>query len=104
MSVYDDIRSIVARVVQEGECSNAVYLDYVRAGDRLPMMFGKCVVEYFEKTRKLLNDLHATMVVKSTPASIEKEYQLKAELAKFSEDFSALIVPYVRMTQRLPHK
>jgi hypothetical protein len=98
MTVYEDIWEVVAKVLREGTCDNEVYFEYLRTGDRLPMLFGDKVVQYFHKTKTLLADLHATMAGQGNP---EKEDELKTELAKFFEEFSSRVVPYIRMTQKL---
>jgi hypothetical protein len=98
MSVYEEIRDVIAKVLREGSCGTATFFEFVRAGDRLPMLFGDDVLAYFNKTKERLVQLDYFRSVKQ----LEREHELKLELSKFFDEFTPLVLPYVRMTQRLP--
>jgi hypothetical protein len=109
MAVYDAAREVVSEVLRDGSANSGSFFKYVRATDRLAMMFGDDVVKYSDKTKDRINRMayHTSMIsvgpqVEEYNTHVQRQTELMTELSKFFEEFSALIVLYVRMTQKLP--
>jgi hypothetical protein len=110
MTIYDDVRSVIGEIMRDGTADNKLFFRYGQATDRLGLLFGDEVVAYSDKTRERINRLvmHETMIrahlggspVPNYANHVDQSAKLFAELMKFYDEFSALVMPYVRMTQR----
>lgn len=110
MAVYDGARAVISEIVREGSADTATFLRYAQATDRLPLLFGDDVVAYSDATRARINKLalHTTMVQAQYDGQIVPDYadhvrakaRVFTELTKFYDEFPALVMPYVRMTQK----
>jgi hypothetical protein len=113
MTVYDDARSVIGEIMREGTANNAIFFRYGQATDRLGLLFGDEVVAYSDKTRERINKLvmHETMVrahrtdspVNNYEMHVNESARLLLEITKFYDEFSTLVLPYVRMTQKQAH-
>jgi len=99
MGVYEEARSVISEILRNGAATNANFSPYVRATDRLPMSFGDDVVACSDKIRKCINDLHYYGT--QGAAGAQKVTDTSNELMKRYEEFSTLVLPYVRMKQKL---
>jgi hypothetical protein len=110
MSVYDDARAVIGDIVRDGTATSQTVFRYGQATDRLGLLFGDEVVAYSDKVRERINQfvLHETMIKaqqNGTPVAdyhthVEHSTRLLLELSEFYNEFSALVMPYVRMTQK----
>lgn len=110
MAVYDEARAVIGEIMRDGTATNPIFFRYAHATDRLGLLFGDDVVAYSDKVRDRINKLiyHETMIraqMAGTPVEnyghhVDEATRLLTELSKFYDEFSALISPYVRMTQK----
>lgn len=110
MTVYDDARSVIAEIMRDGTSTNAIFFRYGQATDRLGLLFGDEVVAYSDRVRERINMLtyHETMIraqmggteVENYGRHVDESARLTLEISKFYDEFSALVLPYVRMTQK----
>jgi len=109
MAIYDAARAVIGEIVREGAAEEGVFFRYVQATDRLPLLFGDEVVKYSNETRERINQLtlHTTMVRANSQGQavpnfvhhVNEKGRILGEIVKFYDEFSALVMPYVRMTQ-----
>jgi len=111
MTVYENVRKVIAEVTRDGTADGETVLHYVQAADRLGLLFGMEVLSYSDETRERIVRLayHNTMVkggaagqrVNDHDVHAEKAAQLLKALGEFHDDFSVLVMPYVRITKKL---
>jgi hypothetical protein len=110
MKVYDDARAVISEIMRDGTANHQIFFRYCQATDRLGLLFGDEVVAYSDVTRDRINRfiMHETMVrayhqgdpIKDHHIHIDKAAQRLSELSGFYDEFSSLVMPYVRMTQK----
>jgi hypothetical protein len=110
MAVYDDARKVIGEIIREGAASTALFFRYGQATDRLGLLFGDEVVAYSDQTRERINKLcyHESKIraqmsgiqVDDYATHVDESARLIVQLSKFYDEFSALVMPYVRMTQK----
>ena len=107
--IVQELRSIIAGVMQEASVTTEEILSYARAADRASFLFGPEVIRYLETVRKELGRLRvAGQQMRARPpqartdALADQEANAMAEISKFSERFEPLISRYMRMRQKLP--
>jgi len=111
MTVYENVRAVIAEITREGTADGRTLLRYVQAADRLGLLFGIEVLSYSDDTRERIVQLayHEAMVKRGVAGQPVKDHELHkgkaAEILKalgeFHEEFSVLLMPYVRMTTKV---
>jgi hypothetical protein len=80
---------------------------FLRATQGDKFLFGPEVTMYLSETYKRLVDLHACETIMERAQGeerkrlSEKHLAIRNELSRFHETFHTLVVPYVRMNQKL---
>lgn len=113
MTIYDDARNVIGEIMRDGTADDRLFFRYGQATDRLGLLFGDEVVAYSDRTRERINQLvkHGTMIrahqdgspVQNYANHVDQATRLFGEIMKFYDEFSALVMPYVRMTQKQAH-
>lgn len=107
MDLVDLVSRIASSIVIEGALRIEDVDSFLRAmrGDKF--LFGPEVTTYLSETYKRLVDLQATeSVIKTAQGEerkqlSEKYLAIRNEVNRFHETFHTLVVPYVRMNQKL---
>jgi hypothetical protein len=113
MAVYDDARKVIGEIMREGTADAALFFRYGQATDRLSLLFGDEVVAYSDQTRERINKFgyHQSMIraqltgthVPNYATHVNESTRLLVELSRFYDEFSTLVMPYVRMRQKLAY-
>jgi len=110
MTIYENVRAVIAEITREGTADGSAVFRYVKAADRLGLLFGVEVLSYSDETRDRIVQLayHEAMVkTADTQQTKEREVhkgksaEILKELGEFHEEFSVLMMPYVRMTTKV---
>jgi len=111
MAVYESVRAVIAEITRERTADGSTVLRYVKAADRLGLLFGVEVLAYSDETRERIVQLayHEAMIkggaagqrIADHEMHKKKTDELLKELGEFHEEFSVLMMPYVRMTTKL---
>ena len=111
ITVYESVRTVIAEIMRDGTADGGTVFRYVQATDRLGLLFGIEVLAYSDETRERIVQLayHKAMATAGAAAEREnvcekhkeKAAQLLTAIGEFHDDFSVLVMPYVRMTKKL---
>lgn len=109
MKIFDDGREILNGVMRSGDANDTQVVEFSRVAERAKFLFGDEVVMYVEEIRFAVNDLSACRIMlrsQNIPATERAKYAADAArcmnlIASFYIKFPRLIVPYVRMTQKM---
>src|SRR5882724_1586343 len=108
MTVYSEIRAVIASTVSSGKLPNEKHFEFMRAIDGAKFLFGSSVTDY-------LNELNTTLAyfheADETFDSLQGQERLEAiqrrrkhfdKIQLFYKVFDPLVEPYVGMRQRRP--
>jgi len=110
MTIYENVRGVIAEITREGTADGSAVFRYVKAADRLGLLFGVEVLAYSDDTRDRIVQLayHEAMAkaadvqnVKERETHKGKSAELLKQLGDFHDEFSVLMMPYVRMTTKV---
>ena len=109
MAIYESVRAVIAEITREGTADGSSVFRYVKAADRLGLLFGVEVLSYSDETRERIVQLayHEAMAKAADQNMKEKEMhkgksaELLKALGEFHDEFSVLMMPYVRMTTKI---
>lgn len=109
MRIFDDAREVLNGVIRAGDAQDHQVVEFSRVAERARFLFGDEVVLYIEDIKLAVNDLCANrLMLRSTnlpPTERAKYAEDSAKcmntIAGFYTKFPRLILPYVRMTQRM---
>lgn len=111
MTIYENVRAVIAEITRNGTADGATVLRYVQATDRLGLLFGIEVLAYSDETRERIVQLayHEAMARNDGLGQHRndrdmhkgKAAELIKALGEFHDEFSVLLMPYVRMTTKL---
>jgi len=107
MDLIDLVSRVASTIVIEGALRIEEVDGFLRATRGDKFLFGPKVTTYLSETYKRLVDLHATENVMARAQGeerkqlSEKYLAIRNEVIRFHETFHTLVVPYVRMNQKL---
>jgi hypothetical protein len=111
MTIYENVRAVIAEITRNGTADGATVLRFVQATDRIGLLFGIEVLAYSDETRERIVQLayHKAMInggaagqfVKDIETHQTKAAELLKALGDFHDEFSVLMMPYVRITTKL---
>ena len=108
MEVFDGLRDIIGKIVRSGKTTDKEVFGFLRAKDRVAMLFGGDVQAYLDKLYTILNG-HATDCTMEDHTQgdertklIKRKYERFGEIAAFYDEFPKLLAPYVQMHTKVP--
>lgn len=109
MSIFDDARKTLGAVLRTGNAPEEQISEFFGIVERVRVLFGDEVVAYAVKTRQAVTDLHLSRAMLQDKSLNQNERAHHAQQAgesmqavvEFFTEFPRLMLPYVRMTQRM---
>jgi hypothetical protein len=109
MKLYDDARNALGVVLRTGNAPNDQIAEFSEVSERAKFLFGDEVYACTDKTRSAIITLQeAKSMLQSgllTPPERAQHAARAGEcmqsVARFYSDFPRLLIPYVRMTQKM---
>jgi hypothetical protein len=101
-AVYRDLRGRVGSVLLHGTCSPEQFIEFSEAKGRAQFLFGAEVHSFLERTGQRLADFGYLSSLVRDPPQHEQRHKLFESLEKFYGEFDSLVIPYLRLDQRMP--
>lgn len=98
-AVVNDLKEAIRECVRTAKISQRAYFQFFSATESAKFLFGKKVNKYLEGIR---NDLAFLLSFESVPGQEQEKTERLTRIANFSVGFDKLILPYMRLDQKMP--
>jgi hypothetical protein len=107
ISIFEDIRKVVAEALRTGQPDDALYFEYCKAVELVPYYFGPEIEEYLEKVRHLIIELQLDASIIADQRNPDRNERSKGhvqrmnDLSDFYKTSKKLFRPYIQAHQKI---